>query len=74
MTTSYWITHPTCSAFISAFSPADVGEFLMMAAAWPVGRYAIREHRHGVAPPAAEDRPWGCAVKDPGAREGVTSE
>jgi hypothetical protein len=62
---SYWITHPTESAFISAFSPEGVGQFLMVAEGWPAGRYVIREQRPGER--AAGGGPaWGYAHKDVG--------
>src|SRR5262249_18915004 len=56
---TYWIAHPTESAFISAFTPEGVGEFLMISRRWPAGRYVVREHRPGAAPPAVGDRVWG---------------
>jgi hypothetical protein len=61
---SYWITHPTESAFISAFSPEGVGQFLMVAGDWPAGRYVIREHRPGALAATGGDLAWGYAHKD----------
>ena len=61
---SYWIAHPTATAFISALDPDGVGPMLTIAEDWPVGRYVIREHHPGGSPTAGDDRPWGCAIKD----------
>jgi hypothetical protein len=61
---SYWITHPTASAFISAFSPEDVGQFLMVAESWPAGHYVIRAHRPEDLATPGGDPTWGYAVKD----------
>jgi hypothetical protein len=61
---SYWIAHPTATAFISALDPDGVGPLLTIAEAWPVGRYVFREHHDGRSPTAGDDRPWGCAIKD----------
>jgi hypothetical protein len=61
---SYWIAHPDETAFISALSPEGVGHSLMTAEGWPVGRYLIRVHWHGISPTVPDDRPWGYAVKD----------
>ncbi len=61
---TYWITHPTDSAFISAHSPEGVGQLLRVADRWAAGRYLIREHVPGGSPAAGDDRPWGCAIKD----------
>jgi hypothetical protein len=62
--TSYWIAHPTDSAFISAHSPEGVGQLLMVAERWAAGRYDIREHRASGLPPAGDDPVWGYAIKD----------
>jgi hypothetical protein len=61
---SYWIAHPTATAFIAALYPDCVGEPLTIAEDWPVGRYVIREHHPGGSPTAGDDRPSGCAIKD----------
>ena len=61
---SYWIAHPDETAFISALSPEGVGHSLMTAEGWPVGRYLLRVHWHGISPTVPDDRPWGYAVKD----------
>ena len=61
---SYWIAHPTATAFISALDPDGVGQMLTIAEDWPVGRYVIREHHPGGSPTAGDDRIWGCATKD----------
>jgi hypothetical protein len=61
---SYWIAHPTATAFISALYPDGVGQMLTIAEDWPVGRYLIREHHPGDSPTAGDDRPWGRAIKD----------
>ena len=61
---SYWIAHPTATAFIAALSQDGVGQLLTIAEDWPVGRYVIREHDPGGSPTAGDDRPWGCATKD----------
>ncbi len=63
---SYWIAHPTATAFISALDPDGVGPMLTIAEDWPVGRYVIREHHPGGSPTAGADRPWGRAIKDGG--------
>jgi hypothetical protein len=60
---SYWIAHPSQSAFISAFSPEGVGQFLMISGRWPAGRYIIRMHRHGRSSSEAGDPAWGYAIK-----------
>jgi hypothetical protein len=61
---SYWIAHPTATAFIAALDPDGVGQLLELAADWPVGRYVIREHHPGGSPTAGDDRPWGRATKE----------
>jgi hypothetical protein len=61
---SFWIAHPTATAFISALDQDGVGQLLTIAEDWPAGRYVIREHHHGGSPTAGNDRPWGCAIKD----------
>jgi hypothetical protein len=61
---TYWIAHPTDSAFISAHSPEGVGELLRIADRWAAGRYAIREHLPGGSLPAGDGHPWGYAIKD----------
>jgi hypothetical protein len=61
---SYWIAHPTATAFISALDPDGVGQMLTIAEDWPVGRYVVREHHADGSPTAGDDRPWGCAIKD----------
>src|SRR5215470_12765185 len=61
---SYWIAHPVQTAFISALSPEGIGQLLGIAEGWPIGRYLIRRHRHGVAPTGPDHRPWGHAVKE----------
>ena len=63
---SYWIAHPTATAFISALDPDGVGPMLTIAEDWPVGRYVIREYHPGGSLMAGDDRPWGCAIKDGG--------
>jgi hypothetical protein len=63
---TYWIAHPTESAFISAFSPEGVGQVLLISRRWPTGRYLIREYRRGASPTADADRAWGYAVKESG--------
>jgi hypothetical protein len=60
---SYWITHPTQSAFISAFSPEGVGQFLMISGRWPAGRYIIRMHGYGLSSSEVGDPAWGYAIK-----------
>jgi hypothetical protein len=61
---SYWIAHPVQTAFISALSPEGIGQLLRIAEGWPIGRYLIRRHRHGVSPAGPDHRPWGHAVKE----------
>jgi hypothetical protein len=62
---SYWIAHPTDMAFISALSPEGVGQLLIMAERWPIGRYLIGKHHHGRSPAGPEeDQLWGYAIKD----------
>jgi hypothetical protein len=61
---SYWIAHPTATAFISALYPAGVGQMLSIAEDWPAGRYVVREHHPNGFPTAGDDRPLGCAIKD----------
>jgi hypothetical protein len=61
--TSYWISHPNQCAFISAFSPEAVGQFLMISGRWPAGHYTIRTHGHARSSSEAGDPPWGYAIK-----------
>jgi hypothetical protein len=60
----YCIVHPSQPAFISAFSPEGVGQFLMTSGNWPAGRYVIRMRVHGPTSSDASDPVWGYAIKD----------
>jgi hypothetical protein len=71
---SYWIAHPTATAFISALSQDGVGQLLTIAADWLVGRYVIREHWPAECQPGQDDRPWGHALKDGDGRVRVESK